>query len=162
MRFKRLLKGLGHIRSHKTSGGIPGRKKRKRRCEKTVRLREARQGHAKTGINKDDKPGAPHDGGAPMANEDRDKTMARFDMQIVSDAAMGGDNRADALCEMGLAYATGRGRPVDLVAAHKWLNIAAIKGSDRAAGLRADLAATMSKTELAAALRAAREWMTMH
>lgn len=88
--------------------------------------------------------------------------MARFDMQIASDAAMGGENRADALCEMGLAYATGRGRPVDLVAAHKWLNIAAIKGCDRAAGLRADLAATMSKTDLAAALRAAREWMTMH
>ncbi|WP_331373753.1 sel1 repeat family protein [Sinorhizobium chiapasense] len=88
--------------------------------------------------------------------------MARFDMQIASDAAMGGENRADTLCEMGLAYATGRGRPVDLVAAHKWLNIAAIKGSDRAADLRADLAATMSKTDLAAALRAAREWMTVH
>ncbi|RVH91147.1 sel1 repeat family protein, partial [Sinorhizobium medicae] len=56
----------------------------------------------------------------------------------------------------------GRGRPVDLVAAHKWLNIAAIRGSDRAADLRADLAATMSKSDLAAALRAAREWMTMH
>lgn len=88
--------------------------------------------------------------------------MALFDMQIVSDAAMGGDNRADALCAMGLAYATGRGRPIDLVAAHKWLNIAAIKGCDRAASLRADLAATMSKTDLAAALRAAREWMTKH
>lgn len=88
--------------------------------------------------------------------------MALFDMQIGSEAAMGGDNRADALCTMGLAYATGRGRPVDLVAAHKWLNIAAIKGCDRAASLRADLAATMSKTDLAAALRAAREWMTMH
>ncbi|ASY55740.1 sel1 repeat family protein [Sinorhizobium sp. CCBAU 05631] len=88
--------------------------------------------------------------------------MARFDFEITSDAAMGGENRTDILCEMGLAYATGRGRPVDLVAAHKWLNIAAIKGSDRAADLRADLAATMSKTDLAAALRAAREWMTVH
>jgi hypothetical protein len=88
--------------------------------------------------------------------------MASFDIDIVSHDAVAGDNRADALCEMGLAYATGRGRPVDLVAAHKWLNIAAIRGSDRAADLRADLAATMSKTDLAAALRAAREWMTMH
>jgi TPR repeat protein len=59
-------------------------------------------------------------------------------------------------------YATGRGYDIDLVAAHKWLNIAAIKGSDRAAALRADLAMTMSKTDLATALRAAREWMTMH
>ena len=51
---------------------------------------------------------------------------------------------------------------LDLVAAHKWLNIAAIKGSERAALLRADLGRSMSKTELAKALRAAREWMTVH
>ncbi len=63
---------------------------------------------------------------------------------------------------MGLMYATGRGRAVDFIAAHKWLNIAAIKGSDRAAALRGHLAQTISKAELAAALRAAREWMTMH
>jgi len=88
--------------------------------------------------------------------------MARFDIQNASDATMGGENRADVFCEMGLMYATGRGCDVDLIAAHKWLNIAAIKGSDRAAALRADLATSMSKTELAAALRAAREWMTMH
>ncbi len=75
---------------------------------------------------------------------------------------MGGETRADVFCDMGLMYATGRGCPVDLVAAHKWLNIAAIKGSDRAAELRSDLAQTMSKADLAAALRAAREWMTMH
>ena len=88
--------------------------------------------------------------------------MARFDIQNASDATMGGENRADVFCEMGLMYAAGRGCDVDLVAAHKWLNIAAIKGSDRAAALRADLAMTMNKTDLATALRAAREWMTVH
>jgi TPR repeat protein len=89
--------------------------------------------------------------------------MARFDMQNSEMAAMtGGETRADAFCDMGLMYATGRGCDVDLVAAHKWLNIAAIKGCDRAAELRADLAATMSKTDLALALRAARDWMTTH
>ncbi|HEX5935438.1 MAG TPA: sel1 repeat family protein [Pseudorhizobium sp.] len=87
--------------------------------------------------------------------------MARFEMHN-TDATMGGETRADAFCEMGLMYATGRGCAVDLVSAHKWLNIAAINGCDRAAELRADLAQTMSKMELAAALRAAREWMTMH
>jgi hypothetical protein len=87
--------------------------------------------------------------------------MARFDMNN-TDAVMGGENRADTFCEMGLMYATGRGCEIDLVAAHKWLNIAAIKGSERAAALRADLAMTMSKMELAQALRAAREWMTVH
>lgn len=88
--------------------------------------------------------------------------MARFEIQNSGMATAGGETRADVFCDMGLMYATGRGCPVDLVAAHKWLNIAAIKGSDRAAELRADLAHTMSKTELAEALRAAREWMTMH
>ena len=89
--------------------------------------------------------------------------MARFDSQNSEMAAMtGGETRADAFCDMGLMYATGRGCDVDLVAAHKWLNIAAIKGCDRAAELRTDLAATMSKADLAQALRAAREWMTVH
>ena len=89
--------------------------------------------------------------------------MARFDFQNTETAAMmGGENRAEIFCDMGLMYATGRGCDVDVVAAHKWLNIAAIKGCERAAELRADLAQTMSKAELAEALRSAREWMTMH
>jgi TPR repeat protein len=59
-------------------------------------------------------------------------------------------------------YATGRDCEVDLVAAHKWFNIAAIQGSDRAADLRAELSGTMSKQDIAKALREAREWMTVH
>jgi uncharacterized protein len=86
--------------------------------------------------------------------------MARFEMNDT--AAMGGETRADVLCEMGLMYAAGRGCDMDLVTAHKWLNIAAIKGSERAASLRADLAQSMSKSQLVQALREAREWMTMH
>lgn len=89
--------------------------------------------------------------------------MARFEIQNSEmSAMMGGETRADTFCDMGLMYATGRGCAVDRVAAHKWLNIAAIKGCDRAAELRADLAATMTKTDLALALRAARDWMTTH
>lgn len=87
--------------------------------------------------------------------------MARYEMNNI-EAAMGGESHADVFCEMGLMYATGRGCDVDLIAAHKWLNIAAIKGSERAAMLRADLMQSMTKTDLAKALRAAREWMTMH
>lgn len=88
--------------------------------------------------------------------------MARFEINSSDTAGMGGETRAETFCDMGLMYATGRGCAVDLVSAHKWLNIAAIKGSDRAAELRADLAQTMTKMQLAAALRAAREWMTVH
>jgi TPR repeat protein len=87
--------------------------------------------------------------------------MARYEINNM-EASIGGEAKADVFCEMGLMYATGRGCELDLVAAHKWLNIAAIKGSERAALLRADLGRTMTKMELAKALRAAREWMTMH
>ncbi|SIP93394.1 hypothetical protein SAMN05880590_101296 [Rhizobium sp. RU35A] len=88
--------------------------------------------------------------------------MARFDMNSSETADMGGKAHAEVFCDMGLKYATGRGCPVDLVAAHTWLNIAAIRGCDRAAELRADLSKSMTKMQLAEALRAAREWMTTH
>ncbi len=88
--------------------------------------------------------------------------MAQFETRNSEMTPRSGETPAETLCEMGLKCATGRGCSVDLVAAHKWLNIAAIKGSDRAAELRADLTASMSKMQLAEALRAAREWMTMH
>ena len=88
--------------------------------------------------------------------------MARIDILDQQVANMGGKAEADIFCEMGLMYAAGRDCPLDLVAAHKWLNIAAIKGSARAAELRADLAESMSKADLAEALRGAREWMTLH
>ena len=75
---------------------------------------------------------------------------------------MGANAQADILFELGMMYATGRDCGTDIVAAHKWFNIAAIKGSARAAELRAELSASMTKVEIARALREAREWMTMH
>jgi uncharacterized protein len=90
------------------------------------------------------------------------RPMAQFDAQSTAMAAMGGENQADVFRILGLMYATGRGCDQNLVAAHKWLNIAAIKGCDRAVSLRANLAAAMSKQQLAEALRDAREWMTCH
>lgn len=88
--------------------------------------------------------------------------MARFEMDCAEMGDIGATANADILCEMGLMYATGRDCQLDMIAAHKWFNIAAIKGSSRAAALRNDIAETMSKPELASALRAAREWMTAH
>ncbi|MFK4824066.1 sel1 repeat family protein [Paenochrobactrum sp. BZR 588] len=66
------------------------------------------------------------------------------------------------LFEMGVMYATGRDCEINVVEAHKWLNIAAIRGHKQAADLRSQLARTMSKTELASALHEARKWMIMH
>lgn len=88
--------------------------------------------------------------------------MARFEMLEAGFGTMGATAQADILFELGMMYATGRDCAVDPVAAHKWFNIAAIKGSSRAAELRSELSATMSKMEIAQALREAREWMTMH
>ncbi|MCB1453808.1 MAG: sel1 repeat family protein [Rhizobiaceae bacterium] len=85
--------------------------------------------------------------------------MARYEM---IESGIGSAAKADILFELGLMYATGRDCETDVVAAHKWFNIAAIKGSERAAALRTELAAGMSKIEIARALREAREWMTTH
>ena len=88
--------------------------------------------------------------------------MARFEMLEPGIGAMGATAQADILFELGMMYATGRDCAADMVAAHKWFNIAAIKGSARAAELRAELSATMSKPEIARALREARDWMPRH
>lgn len=88
--------------------------------------------------------------------------MARFEMAEINNIMAGGDAPADILCDIGLMYATGRNCELDMVTAHKWLNIAAIKGSERAAALRSELAHSLSKPELAKALKLARQWMTMH
>jgi uncharacterized protein len=66
------------------------------------------------------------------------------------------------LFELGLMYATGRSVPVDLVSAHKWLNLAAVRGNKAAARLRQEIAADMSQDEIATAQRAARDWLVRH
>ena len=88
--------------------------------------------------------------------------MARFDINSFDNGALGSDASSEILFEMGLAAAAGRDRAMNLIEAHKWFNIAAIKGSVRAAALRAEVAETMSKADLAKALREARQWMTQH
>lgn len=88
--------------------------------------------------------------------------MARFEMFDAGFGSMGATAQADVLFELGIMYASGRDCDIDLVAAHKWFNIAAIKGSSRAAELRSELSGSMSKLEIARALREAREWMTLH
>ncbi|MGE0668346.1 MAG: hypothetical protein AB7O49_17455 [Sphingomonadales bacterium] len=69
---------------------------------------------------------------------------------------------ADSYFELGLAYATGHGEPIDYVRAHKWFNIAAMLGDPRAREERADLAEVMSPAEIAEAQRLAREWALSH
>jgi TPR repeat protein len=79
-------------------------------------------------------------------------------VQYENDAKQG---RADALYNLGLAYSTGQGVVVDYVAAHKWFNLAAMKGSEIAKSWRASISAEMSTGQIAEAQKLAREWLTI-
>ncbi|MCX7280445.1 MAG: hypothetical protein NTX21_02540 [Alphaproteobacteria bacterium] len=54
------------------------------------------------------------------------------------------EGRADALYNLGLAYSTGQGVGVDMVVAHKWFNLAAVRGVEAAKNWRHQLATEMS------------------
>ena len=87
--------------------------------------------------------------------------MARFEILDSDMAPLGeGAASADMLYELGIMYSVGREAPVDLVAAHKWFNLAAMKGNAEAIRLRREVADQMSDREIAAAQRAAREWLS--
>ena len=68
----------------------------------------------------------------------------------------------DVLFERGLYWASGRAGVVNLVAAHKWFNLAALKGRHDAICLRREVTELMSETEIATAQREARAWMMAH
>lgn len=68
----------------------------------------------------------------------------------------------DVLFERGLYWASGRSGVVNLVAAHKWFNLAAVKGRTDAVRMRREVAELMSEVEIATAQREARDWMTAH
>src|SRR3984957_6026843 len=86
--------------------------------------------------------------------------MARFE---IFDSTMGplgaGAAAGDVALEPGMLYSVGRDMPVDLVAAHKWFNLAAMKGNADAIRLRREVAGQMSDAEIGAAQRAARDWL---
>jgi uncharacterized protein len=86
--------------------------------------------------------------------------MARLEILDGNAAPLGeGPAAGDMLFELGMMYSVGREVPVDLVAAHKWFNLAAVKGNVEAIRLRREIASQMSDAEIAAAQRAARDWL---
>ena len=87
--------------------------------------------------------------------------MARFEILDGSAAPLGeGPAAADMLFELGMMYSIGRDVPVDLIAAHKWFNLAAMKGNLQAIRLRREIADQLSDSEIATAQRAARAWLS--
>lgn len=69
---------------------------------------------------------------------------------------------ADILFELGMMYCIGRDVPQDYVTAHKWFNLAAMKGSEAAREYRRELAQEMTPAQVADAQRQARGWITLN
>lgn len=89
--------------------------------------------------------------------------MARYEVslpELAEAAAQGGG--PDALFELGLMYCIGREVRPDLVEAHKWFNLAALRGSEEARRYRTELSLEMTKAQIGQAQRAAREWLSLH
>ena len=88
--------------------------------------------------------------------------MARMDMSMETIEAAAQSGAADALFELGMLYATGKEIAADLVVAHKWFNLAALRGNKEALQHRIEVAREMSAEQIDEAQRAAREWLTTH
>ncbi|MFN3834598.1 MAG: SEL1-like repeat protein [Glycocaulis sp.] len=73
--------------------------------------------------------------------------------------AINTDPTGEDLCKLGLIYSTGQGGVIDYVEAHKWFNLAALMGSEAAKHYRREVSEEMGTEDIAAAQRAAREWL---
>jgi TPR repeat protein len=85
--------------------------------------------------------------------------MARLGVMGVDEATLGEPNGEDMFFQLGMMYSTGSTVPTDYVMAHKWFNLAAMRGHREAIRLRREIAEQMSESEIAAAQRAARDWL---
>ena len=89
--------------------------------------------------------------------------MDRFEMPELAPSGSGeGPLTTDTMFELGMMHSSGREVPIDLVTAHKWFNIAAMKGHAEAARLRREVAIEMKDAEIGQAQRAARDWLKAH
>ncbi|KWT68474.1 hypothetical protein APY04_1800 [Hyphomicrobium sulfonivorans] len=68
----------------------------------------------------------------------------------------------DAFFQLGLRYCVGRDVKLDLIEAHKWFNLAAMRGNDDAKRYRLEISREMTKVQISRAQRLAREWIKKH
>jgi TPR repeat protein len=93
------------------------------------------------------------------ARETGEIDMARYEIGDIECAALGEASGVDTYFELGMMYSVGRSVPIDYVTAHKWFNLAALRGNQDAIRLRREIAEQMSEAEIAQAQRAARAWL---
>ena len=84
--------------------------------------------------------------------------MANIEMQ----RGLAEPKDAEDCFALGMSFSSGAGVAVDLVQAHKWFNISALRGHPDGAELRREIAAQMSDSEIGNAQRAARDWLKTH
>ena len=72
------------------------------------------------------------------------------------------EQTGEALYDLGILFSTGQGVDMDYVEAHKWFNLAALRGVNEARDWRAEIAREMSMDEISEAQRQAREWLSEH
>ena len=71
------------------------------------------------------------------------------------------ESAPEELYQAGLVYATGLNVEIDLIAAHKWFNLAVSKGHEEARIQRQEMADMLSTDEVKVALSAARDWLSL-
>lgn len=82
------------------------------------------------------------------------------DLLVATYLAEAAEDDITAYYNLGVAFSTGsHGVTCDLVEAHKWFNLAAVKGHEEASWCRADVSEEMTAREIAEAQRRAREWL---
>ena len=87
------------------------------------------------------------------------QTSRQSSFEEIKSAAEAGD--AASQCYIGICYQTGQGVAQDYVAAHKWFNLAALRGSDIAKNWRNQIAEEMNAGQIAQAQKLAREWLNI-
>jgi len=86
--------------------------------------------------------------------------MARSEQLSV--ATMKAGTSADMLLHLGMMYCLGLEVEQNYVTAHKWLNIAALKGSAEARHYRCEISREMTSGQIVEAQRQARAWIDLH
>jgi uncharacterized protein len=84
--------------------------------------------------------------------------MGRAELAAIENGGMG-EASGDMFYRLGMMYSIDGEVPADYVTAHKWFNLAAMRGNADAVRLRREIAEEMTEAQIASAQRAARAWL---
>jgi len=89
--------------------------------------------------------------------------MARLEIAEAELAQMSvSGGQCNALFNLGLKYSVGIDVEANMVTAHKWFNLAAVAGDERAKEYRQEISRELSSQEIIEAQKLAREWISLN